>query len=106
MQTKKLSIPNENNKLLCDGFVHIQFAPPHETVREADFNEVYEIDVDETVARFQLVDFLRLPFNSIGSAFTVPATGMRSDEWRDKWIERYPKTERDTELAVYCYKKI
>lgn len=106
MEPKPLKIANSNNKLACAGFIDINFAPPHEKVKEKDFETIYAVQVNDKTILVRMVDFIRLPFYWIGSAFTIPATGLNSDEFKYHWLQRYPDTKADTEMAVYCYKEV
>jgi len=97
---------NSNNKLNCTGFIDINFAPPHEKVRENDFENIYMIDVDDKKIFAKMIGFVRVPFYYIGSAFTLPATGLDSDEFKYYWLKLHPGTRADTEMAVYCYQRV
>lgn len=105
METKLLKIANTNNKLSCKGFIEIHFAPPHDTVRENDFNTIYSIPVGDKNILVKLVGFIRVPFYWIGCVYTLPATGLNSDEFKFEWLSKYPNTKSDTEMAVYCYQE-
>ncbi len=102
---KELKILNSNNKLLCDAFIEIHFAPPRETFTEKDFEKIYVIQKGEDSIFVQLVAFTRIAFTNVPSVLTMPATAMESHEWRAYWLSRYPNTKPDTEMAVYCYKR-
>jgi len=103
MQAQPLNLLNDNNKLACEGFNQIHFAPPHFAIKESDFEKIYCIKKDGEEIFVKLVDFLRIEFQHIGSVFTIPAAGMQSDEWAKEWVKKYPKTKPDTEMAIYSY---
>ena len=102
---QSLRLENENNKLLCQGFVQIHFAPAPGTVKEKDFEKLYVVRKDGEDIFLKLESFVRVPFSHIGSIATIPATGLDSFTWAKQWMEKYPKTNMDTEMAVYCYQR-
>ena len=112
---KTLVVENENNKLNCNGFTVIHFAPPehyiddnfkhHHAILEEDYDRVYLIKNGDENIYVKLTGFLRLPFKYIGDVFTVPATGMGMQEWIAAWIKKYPKTDNETKMAIYTYLK-
>ena len=103
METKKLKISNDNNKLACSGFLQIHFAPDHGSVKEEDFGRTYLVQHDGKSILVKMVDFARIRFDRIGSILTIPATGKDWKAWREDWLKKYPRTRPDTEMGVYCY---
>jgi len=101
---KELDIPNENNKLLCNAFVQIG-PEPVRPFREKMFDRIYSIKVGDESRFYKLVDFIRLPFKDIGSAFTIPAAGLESFAWRVQYKQKNPDVEDDTRMAVYFFKR-
>lgn len=106
MQPKQLNITNENNKLQCDCFFVLDFAPPKETLREEHFEKTYLVKHDGKDIYMQLQHFWRIPFAKMSSLYTIPATGIGVIEWQQMWLNKNPKTTEDTEIGIYCYKKI
>ena len=103
--TKELKIANNNNKLFCDAFIEIHFAPPRETITAKDFEKIYVVQKGEESIFVQLTSFTRVEFRNLSSILTMPAMAMESHEWRAYWLNKYPNTKADTEMAVYCYKR-
>lgn len=106
MEAKPLTLTNENNRLNCDGFIQIHFAPAHGSVRESDFDKIYSVNHDGAQLFLKLIDFKRTTFENIGSVYTIPSTGMTGDAWAKQWLKKYPKTKPDTEMAIYCYQRL
>lgn len=105
MVATQLKIANENNKLNCPGFIQIHFAPKA-PIRESELERIYEINTAEGNILVKVVDILRIRFHNIGNLFTIPATGMEYLEWQRDWQRKYPQTKKDTEMAIYCYKRV
>ncbi len=103
---RPLKITNENNKLCCTGFIQIHFAPPEGTVLEKDFEQIYVIKKDDEDVFVKLVGFARVHFQFIGTVVTITACGLESDDWKKMWLEKYPETKPETEMAVYCYQRL
>jgi hypothetical protein len=101
----ELKLRNDNNKLACDAFLVIQFAPIG-PVKDSDLYSTHLVKTKDGDIYCQLVDFLRLPFSKISSLITLPAAGVESREWCKKWKEKYPSTTDDTEMGVYYYKRV
>jgi hypothetical protein len=101
----ELKLKNDNNKLACQAFVVIQFAPQG-SVRDSDLYNTYLVKTAAGDIYCQLVDFIRIPFSKISSLITLPAAGIESREWCKKWKEKYPSTTADTEMGVYCYMRV
>lgn len=103
MEAIKIEIANENNKLHCDAFVTIDLEPGNWP--ESKFNRTYCIRVDNEDRLYKLVDFIRLPFSDIGSAFTIPAAGMTSFAWKQYYKKQNPNVTNETKMAVYFFKR-
>ncbi len=101
-----LKLANDNNKLACNGFIQLHFAPPQGTVHEKDFDKLYVVNQNDENIFVKLVSFARIPFDLIGTVLTIPATGVESDVWREKWLQKYQDTKPETEMAVYCYQRM
>lgn len=102
----QLKMLNVNNRLNCDGFIQLGMAPPHETIREKDFEKIYHIRFDGKEIFVVLVDFLRLKFDQVSDIFTIPAEGINAAEWKNKFLKSHPSASKETEIAVYCWKKV
>lgn len=103
MQTTKLAIENENNKLHCHAFVQIGPAPG--IFKEESFDKIYSIRVGEEDQFYKLVDFIRIDFKDIGSVFTIPASGLESLAWRFQYKKANPDVQPDTKMALYFFMK-
>ncbi len=103
MEATKIEIPNENNKLHCNAFVQIDRAPGQWS--ESKFNQLFCICVDNEERIYKMVDLIRIRFADIGSAFTIPASGMTSFGWKYKYKLEHPNTTDETKMAVYFFKK-
>lgn len=104
MQATTIDIPNDNNKLYCNAFV--QIGPALGPVTSAVFEKIYAVKVGEGDIRYyQLLDFVRLRFQQISSADTIPATGLEAHEWKARYKEQHPDITDDTVLTVYYFKK-
>lgn len=104
--TIPLTLANDNNRLNCFGFIQIHLAPPKESVKAEDFQRVFYVKDGDNELYVKLVDFARVKFSDIGSVLTIPASGFESHVWKQMWLQRYPQTTNDTELAVYCYQRL
>jgi hypothetical protein len=118
--TFPLAIENANNKLACNFFSHIHFAPRKSGYRnigqeskllpgditEDTFNKVFLIKNNDTEVLVQLHDFRRLTFQEISSSDTLLASGMMQNEWKSKFITKYPHVNNETEMAIYFYARI
>ena len=105
-EPRSLTLANDNNKLLCNGFIQIHFAPEEGSIREGDFNRVYQVKVADEMIEVKLVDFTRLLFEQIGTILTIPATGLTAEAWKVQWLKKYPATVWYTKMAVYCYERV
>ncbi len=103
MDAKKIIIENKNNKLQCHAFVEI--GPEPGAITDSAFEKLYCTSCNGEDIFFKLADYLRLRFIDIGSAFTIPAEGMESMEWRAKYRAEHPEVTNDTKLAVYFFKR-
>ena len=112
---KELQIENSNNKLQCQGFVHISFAPPVSyfdrqgnyvvPIKESSFDQVYLIKHEEKEIFVKLINFTRLKFWQISCVDTIAGYGLDSFDWKKQFKEKYPDCDEETEMAVYCYLK-
>jgi len=105
MNPKKLFLQNDNNKLACNCFLQIHFAPPRR-VAESEMSQVYSIEYNGENLLLEMAGMIRLPFSSIGSVFTLPATGKESQQWSKEWKDQYPSTTDATSMAVYMYRRV
>lgn len=105
MQQKRLFLQNDNNKLACNCFLQIHFAPPRR-IAESELSQVYVTDHDGKDIILEMADMIRLPFSQLGNVFTLPATGKESDAWQADWKKQYPLTEDNTAMAVYMYRRV
>lgn len=96
-------IKNENNKLACSGFLQIHFAPERGTVREKDFDQLFVVTHEEKDVLVKCIDFVRIRFDNISNVLTIPACGMLHADWQKAWLEKFPQTKPETEMAVYSY---
>lgn len=103
MESVKLAIENENNKLQCNAFVQIGPAPG--TFRESSFDKLYCISTNNEDRFYKLVDFIRIDFKDIGSAFTIPASGFESVAWKFQYKRSHPEVNDDSKMAVYFFQK-
>jgi hypothetical protein len=103
MKATQLDIPNENNKLHCNAFV--QIGPEPGTFTDKSFQKLYCIRVNDEDRFYKLLDFIRIPFADIGSAFTIPATGMTSFAWKWQYKRDHPGTTNETKMAIYFFKR-
>lgn len=102
---KPLYLNNDNNRLHCDAFLQLHFAPVRR-ITESDYSQTYLIKVNEEDVLVRMVDMVRIPFDQVGSVITLPATGKESEQWRKDWLKTYPTTNENTMMAVYMYKRI
>ncbi len=102
---KPLYLNNDNNRLRCDAFIQLHFAPMKQ-ITESDFSQTYVLKVDNEDVFVRMVDMVRIPFDQVGSVLTLPASGKESAEWRKDWLKTYPTTNANTMMAVYMYKRI
>ena len=105
METNELPLKNYNNCLACDAFVYIHFAPAG-SIPEKDLEKIYYTKNGDQEFYSQIVDVQRFKFSRMPSLATFQATGMEGLEWCKWWLEQFPNTQEDTEMAVYYYKKI
>jgi hypothetical protein len=103
MEAVKIEIPNENNKLHCNAFV--QIGPEPGVWKESSFDRLYSIRVGDEDRFYKLVDFIRIRFIDVGSAFTIPACGLESQAWRHQYNRDHPDTTNETKMAIYFFKR-
>ena len=104
-EIKSFRLVNQNNKLLCQAFVVINFAPK-DPLTSKDMLQVFSIQYDGGNFLAHLVNVIEKTFLEINDCYTLPATGMREGEWRRDWMRKNPDTTDDTKLAVYYYQKL
>lgn len=105
MEAKKLFLANDNNRLQCDAFTQVHFAP-EQPIRESDMSRLYVVRINDVDVFLQMVDLIRIPFKNIGSLVTLPASGKESAEWKRDFLKLYPSTTDETPMAVYMYRKL
>lgn len=113
---KQLKIENDNNKLQCEGFLQIHFAPPVNgfdpsgqfkiAIKEESFNTTYMINVNGEDIFVKLDCFTRIKFWQISSIYTIPGYGVDSFDFKKMFKEKYPNTNDETQMAVYCYLRV
>lgn len=113
---KKLDIKNENNKLQQQRFTQIHFAPPRAcfnkngiyrgTFIEADFNQVFVITDNDQQVFVMLKDFTRIKFKDIINSYTQDCSGRDAYSWKVEFMNRFPKTTNETEMAIYFYERV
>lgn len=101
---KKLVVPNENNKLACQIFTVIHFAPPDAVmINEPLIGNRYVVETDDGSRIVELVHFERMPVIHLDSFHTIAACGCTVDVWRKNFHEKYANTNHETKIAIYCY---
>lgn len=101
---------NYNNKMGCDGMVHIDLAPFKKPIRselENTIIEIYTSDQSHPPIKAVLFDMLFLKLNKVSCMMTMASHGLDEIEFVNFMFDKYPeKMDMNTELAVYFYKKI
>jgi hypothetical protein len=106
MIKREIKIENRNNVLATDGFVVITFIEK-ESVPESDLlNMQYTCPLLPEGVTLKIIDFLRVDFKDLCSLMTLPATALEAYDFKMEWLQKYPKTEPRTKMAVYYYKKV
>ncbi len=111
MQTETLALPtlkidNENNKLACDVFTVIHFAPPvqdNQLVHGHMLGKRYLVNNEFEV---ELLHYEMMPLIHLESVHTLACSGLLVLDWQVKFITRFPKTDHLTKMAIYCYSKV
>ncbi len=103
MEAKRIYLTNDNNRLGCDAFLQIHFAPLH-GITESQLSQVFVVNANGTDRFLKMVSMIRIPFEQISSVMTLPASGKESDVWKEEWKKTYPSTNDITMMAVYMYK--
>ncbi len=103
---KELPIENENNKLQCNVFFEINFAPTAaQPLLDWHFEKDYLIKIDDHLKTVNLVNFWRVPFKNMHDWVTIAATGLPAPQWKFAWKELHPETTDETQMGIYCYMK-
>src|ERR1700752_5021007 len=102
---RELNLPNNNNVLACDVFMQIHFAPKDPVPESLLLNQLYHVRFEEYDFFCKLIDLHRYRFHQLNDHFTLQACGMFAKQWKEKWLQKYPKTKGYTEMAVYYYQK-
>jgi hypothetical protein len=102
----KLVVPNDNNKLACNLFSVINYAPKR-LIGKEEFGNVYEIKQDDgSCVYVHCIKIQRLSFIGIADENTMPATGMDEFTFKAQWMEKHPDTVHTTPMAIYYYQVI
>lgn len=98
-----VTIPNLNNKLMCDNFLHL--APPMEKFYNELIQAKYECKNGKQILELELTDYSSTMLINLGSAITLPCTGMRAVEFIAQYIaeHRCPDTRA---VGIYFFKVI
>jgi hypothetical protein len=107
MKTRQLKMVDQVGKKHCTCFVEISQAPP-QPVHESDlqqtvFNIIWE---DGSKGNYQCIDLIRVSLQNLTSLTTFLSHGLESFDFVKAWLDKYPKQELTTEMAIYFYKKI
>lgn len=100
---------NFNNKLGCEVFLHISFAPPSPLPESHIKNTLIEIrTADESFppVTVELIDICRVPLGNIHSMASLASHAMDYHEFYNWFCDQYPLAGCNTPVAVYYYKKI
>lgn len=105
---KTLIIPNSNNKLQCESFLHIA-ARPSKVILASDLPQKFIIqDKSETPAvkfEAELVDILPTVICDLPSVITYAASGMDYLKFQEQYIKQNIVHTKLDEVAVYIYRK-
>lgn len=101
LNPKKLHLENYNNKLQCDAFVEINFAPK----TKFETKHTLQPYVLPNGAIVKLIDVYLIKFDALTDVYTLPAMGMRAGEFWRWWWQSYPDTTEDTMMGIYFYKR-
>lgn len=87
--------------------VDITQAPAH-PIPESKLKDTFFVITweDGTRATYQCIDLIRVSLQNLTSLTTCLSHGMESFEFVKAWLEKYPKHNLSTEMAIYFYKKI
>lgn len=97
----ELAIPNINQKLQCNMFIHVALAPKR-SVLDTELPIRYKIKSDDQEFEADMIDFLRIKLKDLPSVITYPSHGIPAHEFRQARNTVHP----DTEYAVFIYKKV
>lgn len=101
-----LQIPNTNNKLLNDIFIHIGAAPASEP-SVADMNRPMFVDLpDGTRKQVALFSIEPIPFFKVNSFHTYLSAAQPAWLWRDEYKKKFPGVKDESMMAIYFYKKV
>ena len=99
---------NFNNKLTCESFVHITFAPvnliPEHLLEQPMLITV--ADNDSLKIEVITLDLCRLKLKDLRSHHTLPSHGMLCYEFIDWWRIKYPNSSEETDMAIYYHKQL
>lgn len=101
MANKLLVIPNLNNKLMCEYFLHL--APPMEKFLSELLTTTYECHNGKQVLELQLVDYTTTMLINLTCAITLVSTGLRPTEFKDKYMEEHHCTDTRA-VGIYYFK--
>lgn len=107
MDPKRLVLENGNNCLALDVFLQINVAPPRSRLPhyEQIADQLYVVEHEGNQVFVRLIEIWFLKFREISSIDTLMVSGLRSGEWKLRFLEKHPETTEESEMAIYCYKK-
>lgn len=101
---------NYNNKLKCDGFVHVDIAPPSSInwdMIEANHYEIETLDNSHPPVMAELKSIeLIVPFSKVPNWYTYASHGMSEVEFAEYMFKKYKNFTWETHVALYLYKKV
>lgn len=100
---QQLNIPNQNNKLGCDFFLHL--APPMNKFYSELLRTGYQCKNGKEVLTLEMLDYTTCTLVSMGSAITLPATGLRNVEFITEYMAKHNCTDTQA-VGVYFFKVV
>lgn len=98
---------NYNNKMDCNSFIHIDFAPPVKPSRSQLSNTIIEIrttDASHAPVQKQLYDLMFLPFQQIPDALCFASHGISAYKLVTLLFDKYaPRFNWTTEMCIWFY---
>jgi hypothetical protein len=102
----ELTIENENNKFSCKVFCHITLAPPKDGTATEIVGRKFLIQDGDKKIYVRLIDFTVEKYLLMESTCTLPCSGLDVWEWRKKFKTKFPDTNNETRIGIYCYERI
>jgi outer membrane receptor for monomeric catechols len=100
---------NYNNKLKCDGFVHVDIAPPITPtwqMIEAYHYEIETLDNSHPPVQAELISLQIVPFHQLPNWYTYTSHGMSEVEYAEYMFKKYKNFTWETQVALYLYRKV